>query len=122
MAAKFDLTEEKSYESLTLYPTSGGQNLFRHLQAITAKGKSTPNAGAAQTSLVLEKLRTAPQHSDLDLSRDDMARLTLWMDVYAQKLGHFSDEQEQEIIDLRDRYRDLIVEKETDSTRELSMR
>jgi hypothetical protein len=109
-AASFDLTETKSYESLTLYPPRKGINLHQHMSNASQAGKSEINAGAAQTSSVLKVLRENPAHAGLNLSRNDMGRLTLWMDVYAQKLGHFSDEQEQEIIELRNAFRDMLIE------------
>ena len=40
-------------------------------------------------------------HYDVRLDPDSYQRLVTWMDTYAQRLGHFSDQQEEELRRLR---------------------
>ncbi len=35
------------------------------------------------------------------LDAESLGRLVIWMDLYAQRLGHFSDQQEKQLADLR---------------------
>ncbi|MFC1735166.1 discoidin domain-containing protein [Candidatus Hydrogenedentota bacterium] len=109
LATKLDLTGEKSYESLIRH---GSPSLFDHVKAATKAGRSTVNAGGSKTSVVLDKLRTDPAHSEVSLAQADIARLALWMDLYAQKSGHFSTNQEKQLIKLRDRWKDLLIERQ----------
>ncbi len=94
-AAALDLTAGKGYDSLLAY---GGNNL-RSLAY--ERAKSIPGEGVACTSKLLEVLRAGEQHAKLKLDTDSITRLVVWMDVYAQRLGHFSNEQEQELIELK---------------------
>ena len=55
----------------------------------------------ARKSKVLAILEDGTAHKDVRLDDDSMDRLITWMDTYAHRLGHFSDEQEEELRALR---------------------
>jgi hypothetical protein len=47
---------------------------------------------------------TGPKpHAGVRLDADSLRRLATWMDVYAQRVGHFSAKQEEELRQLRTR-------------------
>ena len=43
------------------------------------------------------------------LSGEDLARFITWMDLYAQKLGCFTDAQEQDLLRLRSAWSFLLA-------------
>lgn len=94
--AAFDLTPEKSYDSLVGY---GSPSLLDHVLARDNEGRSMAGAGAAQTSVLLQLLRDGHHH--VRITRDDLERLTTWMDTYAQRKGSFGTEQEQRLQELK---------------------
>jgi hypothetical protein len=98
VAARFDLTAPRAYESLINY---GKPSLREHVRARYAEGRSIVNAGASQTSALLEFLERDPVHNAL-LDASARERLITWIDTYGQRLGSFSDEQERQLIALRE--------------------
>jgi hypothetical protein len=96
-AAKFDLTPQKSYEALVAY---GKPSLRDHVRKRYYEGRSIVNEGAAQTSSLLAYLARDPVHKPL-LTPGDRERLVTWMDLYAQRVGSFSEQQERELAALR---------------------
>ena len=100
---KLDLTPAKSYAALA----------GRHKGLVTRDyngGYSKIAAGVARSSPVLALLRKG--HNDVKLDADAFERLVTWMDTYCQRQGHFSPEQEREIIELRRRSAALLIERE----------
>jgi len=95
---KLDLTAAKSYDSLVDY---GKPSLRTHVLARYREGRSTAGACAARVSPLLKLI--SKDHYDVKLTADDTQRLITWMDTYAQRLGSFSKEQEQQLRDLRQR-------------------
>jgi hypothetical protein len=61
-------------------------------------------------SKLLNLLRRPNGHQGVQLGDDSFERLATWIDVYAQKLGSFSEEQEQQLRDLRWNIRSLLAE------------
>jgi len=55
----------------------------------------------ARNSKLMALLLSAEGHYGVRLEGKDLQRLTTWMDTYAQRLGHFSDQQEAELLQLR---------------------
>jgi hypothetical protein len=55
----------------------------------------------ASNSKLLAMLTDGEGHEGVRLDPDSFQRMATWMDVYAQRLGHFSDEQEEELRELR---------------------
>ncbi len=49
-------------------------------------------------------------------------RLLTWLDTYAQRLGHFSDEQEEELIELRRACAGLLIERPGKQSTALNLR
>lgn len=103
-AEAFDLTPEKSYESLMAY---GDQDLRK---LAFEKDRSLAGDGPARNSRLLKTVRQTPGHDGLRLDRAAYDRLVTWMDVYAQKLGSFSPEQEAALIEFRHKTAGLFVE------------
>ena len=48
-------------------------------------------------------------HHDVRLDAASLGRLITWMDLYAQKQGHFSADQERRLIELRRRWAALLA-------------
>ena len=92
----FDLTPEKSYDSLVAY---GSPSLRDHVLACYNEGRSEPGAGAAQTSALLKLLSAG--HYEVRTTRNDLERLATWMDTYAQRKGAFGVEQEERLLELK---------------------
>ncbi|MHC4201567.1 MAG: HzsA-related protein, partial [Planctomycetota bacterium] len=100
---KLDLTPARSYAALTA----------RHRGLVTRDyngGYSRISAGVAKSSPVLALLRKG--HNKVKLDADAFERLVTWMDTYCQRQGHFSPEQERDIIELRRRSAALLIERE----------
>jgi hypothetical protein len=106
-AAQFDLTAEKSYASLTTY---GSPSLVEHVRARYLEGRSLEGGGAAALSTVLAKI-SCESHPELELSPDGFERLVTWLDTLGQVLGSFSEEQERQLLTLREQWRDLLDER-----------
>jgi hypothetical protein len=101
-AARFDLTEPNAYRSLLAFADKDLEKLAFE------KDRSEPGHGVARESKLLSLLAQDAAHRDITLSADDFERLVTWMDTYAHYQGHFSPDQEQQLIALKDRYRHLI--------------
>ncbi|HNQ88874.1 MAG TPA: discoidin domain-containing protein [Verrucomicrobiota bacterium] len=97
-AVDFVLTPDKAYESLVGF---GEPSLRSLVKKAYADGRSIPGGGVAQRSRLLGVLGDAA-HRDVELAVDERERLTTWMDTYAQRLGAFSPEQEQQLVRLRE--------------------
>ena len=106
-AAKFDLTPDHAYNSLTL----ACQPSLNELVLSTYRdGVSTEGHNPATQSAVLRKLTDPAGHHGVKVDRANLDRLVTWMDTYAQRTGTFSPEQEQELGRLRRAWADLLVE------------
>jgi len=58
----------------------------------------------------LYALLTRPKgHEGVRLDAADLERLVLWMDLYAQRLGSFSEAQEQQLLKLRHEWAHLLA-------------
>ncbi len=95
--AKFDLTAEKSYQTLGHY---GEPSLATHVVTRYRQGRSTPGQCLAQTSPITKLLESG--HYDVQLSANDWERLNTWLDTYGQRLGSFSKNQEERLVRLRE--------------------
>ncbi len=94
-AAAFDLRPEKSYDSLLQYANGDLAKLAHE------RDHSLPGDCPARQSRLVAFLQSDPLHRQIPLCVEDWTRLTTWMDTYAQRQGHFSVEQEQELEELR---------------------
>jgi len=104
--AKLDLSPAKSYAALSSW---GKPSLKDHVMRHYLLGHSEIGACAASNSAVLAHL--ARGHSKVELSAEDRRRLIVWMDTYGQRIGHFSDAQEKELVALREQLADMLEEK-----------
>jgi len=108
-AAQFDLTPAKAYAALCDY---GKPSLRDHIVARYREGRSIESGCPAATSPVLAKLTRPKGHQNLKLDPQALERLVTWMDTYAQRLGAFSPAQERQLLELRKRHVDLLVERQ----------
>ena len=106
-ARKINLTGAKAYQTLILY---GKPNLRDYVRRLEGQALSVAGATAARDTPLLGHLTKGKGHQDVRLDADSFARLVTWMDVYAQRLGHFSDAQEQKLIAFRRRMAPLLNE------------
>ncbi len=99
LAAKFDLTPDWAYDTLTRY---GTPSLLDQVLAAYREGYSTEGKNPAQHSAVLAKLTEPAGHAGVKLDRDSLDRFVTWLDTYGQRKGSFSEDQEQRLVVLRD--------------------
>ncbi|MBE3070020.1 MAG: discoidin domain-containing protein [Planctomycetes bacterium] len=93
--ARLDLTAAKSYDSLM---TFGGKDLH---QLVFERDRSVVGECAARRSKLLALLKDPKGHEGVRLDAESLQRLVIWMDLYAQRRGHFSDGQEEQLRELR---------------------
>ena len=104
LAAHFDLTPENSYQSLISFAQKDLEKLAFERDA------SIVGQSPAVQSKLLALLRQPDGHRGVHLDDDSFERLATWIDVYAQKLGSFSQKQEQELSEFRRNIRSLLAE------------
>ncbi len=102
--AAIDLRGQSAYGNLVGY---GRPSLREHVQTRYRQGRSPVGEGAAATSPLLALLRNG--HQGVRLRPDELERLTTWMDTYAQRLGSFSEAQEAELLELRQRWAPMLT-------------
>ena len=59
---------------------------------------------------LLAVLTSEDGHQGVRLGPDSMNRLVTWMDTYAQRLGSFSERQEEQLRELRRKMAHLLAE------------
>lgn len=100
-AAAFDLSPRASYDSLLNY---AGKNL--HKLAFERDYSAVGDCVARQSKLLA--LIAEGRHYEATLTDSDWERLITWMDVYAHRQGHYSNEQAEQIGALQRRWADLL--------------
>jgi hypothetical protein len=98
-AARLNLTAPNAYASLIGF---GQPSLHDQVWTAYRRGHSVPGDGIAQCSALWALLDGPQPHNGVQLSADARERWLTWLDTYAQQLGSFSLEQEQELLALRD--------------------
>ncbi len=94
-ARRLDLAPPGAYDALVAFAD-------RDLERLAfEKDVSVPGDMPARKSRLLAALRDTAAHGEVALGAQDLERLVTWMDVYAHRLGSFSDEQEAELEALR---------------------
>lgn len=101
-AAAFDLTAAKSYDSLLGY---AGKDLEK---LAFEKDRSMPGEMPARKSKLMALLTAPNGHEGVKLDADSLDRLSTWMDTYAHRQGHFSDEQEKHLRELRRQWEGML--------------
>ena len=61
----------------------------------TGGSRTTPGRFGAHVSGIMKSLRTKDYHKDLDLSADEMRRLTLWLDLNSNYIGWIGEDMQQ---------------------------
>lgn len=95
IAAGLDLRPDKSYENLLSFADKDLEKLAFE------KDRSIIGQCPARQSKLLDVLQNGNGHENVKLNNDDFNRLVTWMDVYAQRLGSFSQKQEEQLQELR---------------------
>jgi cytochrome c553 len=108
LAAKFDLSPAKAYATLIAY---GKPSVLDQVMDAYKRGYSVPGDGIAQRSALLALLDGPRRHYEVQLDAEARERLLTWLDTYAQRQGHFSEEQERELIELRRASANLLRER-----------
>jgi hypothetical protein len=98
-AARLALNAAKSYDSLIRH---GSPSLHDEIWARYYQGVSVEGRAPSALSSWLSHVRNPGSHEGVVLEAADLERLTTWLDTYGQRLGAFSDEQERELIALRE--------------------
>jgi hypothetical protein len=94
-AKSIDLTNpDSAYKTLINY---GAPSLREMVKNAYSRGSSIAGEGCALNSKLLALLLSEKGHYDVKLDKDSNDRLITWMDAYAQRLGSFSEKQEQEL-------------------------
>ena len=74
------------------------------------RDKSFVGRCPASNSKLLAMLTGPDGHEGVRLDDDSLERLITWMDVYAQRLGSFGEQQEQQLRELRRKWALLLAE------------
>jgi len=102
-AARLDLTSENSYQNLISF---AGKNLEK---LAFERDASIVGECVAGKSKLLVLLTKQGGHKGVRLDSDSFERLVTWMDVYAQRLGSFSERQEEDLRELRRKVSSLLA-------------
>jgi hypothetical protein len=102
-AARFDLTASRAYDNLLNFDN---KNLY---QLVYERTQSIAGQGPARNSTLLAMLRDAKGHQGLHLDGASLNRLTIWMDLYAQRQGSFCEAQEKELEQLKQKLKPLLA-------------
>jgi cytochrome c553 len=106
-AAQVDLTAEKAWETLV---SSCDPSIRDLVLGDYRAGKSTAGAGIARRSDLIARLTDPDGHHGVRLPNEELQRIILWADLYGQRLGAFSDEQERRLIEFRGQIKDMLEE------------
>jgi hypothetical protein len=98
VAARFDLTPEKAYDTLVAY---GQPSLQDQVWQGYRRGYSTEGEGLAARSALLGLLRQPAGHHGVVLDSEAWERFVTWIDAYAQRRGSFDPQQERNLEDFR---------------------
>jgi hypothetical protein len=100
-AKGLELTAENSFKSLLSF---GQEDLKK--QAFE-RDRSVPGQAPAGKSRLWQMLTAPEGHNGVRIERAALERIAVWMDTYAQRQGHFSEEQERELA----RFREMLTMK-----------
>ncbi|HEY3320203.1 MAG TPA: discoidin domain-containing protein [Planctomycetota bacterium] len=93
-AAALELTAGKAWKNLLNFGNKDLQKL------VYERDRSTVGDTPSRKSKLLAALKDK-NHESVKLDAAAMERLITWMDVYAQQKGHYSDKQEEQLIEFR---------------------
>jgi hypothetical protein len=72
------------------------------------RDRSLPNEGVAANTRLWRMLTGSPAHQDLTLDPQSLSRVALWLDTYAHRQGFFSEQQQEELLRLRQQLAPLL--------------
>ena len=87
-----------SEDYVKIIPRSG-EDLKKHA---FERDRSYVGHGTAANSKLWKQLTDPKGHHDVKLEADALNRFATWMDTYAQRTGHYSEEQEKELVKFRE--------------------
>jgi hypothetical protein len=102
--AKLDLTAADAWKNLV----AAGKPSITEQVGMHYYTPSMPGKTVARDSYLLPMLKAG--HHGLKLDDASMRRLILWLDLYAQNRGAFSDEEEKAEIELRKKWAPMLEE------------
>jgi hypothetical protein len=102
-AAALDLTAARAYETLLGYAEEDLRKLAFE------KDRSVPGDCPARQSKLLRLLIQEQDHYGARLAAEDLERLATWMDTYANQVGSFSPEQEEQLKQFRQEFAHLLA-------------
>lgn len=102
-AAKVLLTGEKAYDSLMNF---AGEDLKKRA---FERDRSIPKDTVAAQSALWKLLTAAGGHGQVTLDRESLDRISTWLDTYAHRQGHFSEQQETELLAFREKLKPLLT-------------
>ncbi len=108
LAAAFDLSPEKSYETLVDF---GEESLRKRVLEGYRRGFSIAGDTPARGGSLWAWLEKHPEHHGVRFTKDARERFIVWMDLYAQRAGCFDEEQEKRVAALRLKWADLLIER-----------
>jgi len=103
-AVALDLTAGRAYESLLSFADKDLEKLAFE------KDASIVGQCPAANSRLLAVLKSPGGHEGVQLGPNSFDRIVTWMDTYAQRLGSFSDAQEEQLRALRQKMATLLAE------------
>ncbi len=101
-AAALDLTGQNAWKNLT---TAGKPSITDQVRSHYGT-PSLPNRTVARDAFLLPMLKAG--HHGVKLDAAATSRLALWLDLYAQKSGTFSDEEEKAVLELRKKWAPML--------------
>jgi len=101
-AAAFDLTPGKSYNALLGW---AGEDIKK---LAFERDRSFPGECVAANSKLLALLTEGEGHEGVTLDPDNYDRLVTWMDTYAHRQGHFSEEQAEQLRAFREEMAEIL--------------
>ena len=102
-AGRLNLTVAKAYDSLISFAGNDLRNLA------VERDRSIVGECTARKSKLWAVLKDEKGHEGVQLDAESLNRLAVWMDLYAQRLGHFSDQQEKELLEFREQMAPLLA-------------
>jgi hypothetical protein len=103
-AARLDLSPTNAWKALLAF---AGEDLKK---LAFERDRSVVGEGTAARSKLWSHLAQPGGHKELKLDADSLDRLATWMDTYAHRQGHFSDEQEKQLQAFRTALAKTILE------------
>lgn len=100
-AAALDLTAAKSYTSLLEFDDGDLRKL------VFERDRSFVGQTPSLQSRLFQRLNDPDGHHGITLSPEELRSFATWVDTYAQIAGSYSEQQEQELIELRQAFAEL---------------